>query len=101
MELVEVVRGDCQELDAFQQRLGAVSRLREHAGVERQPAQLAVDVQRRIAEVGFGRLGSVDWPDRFASDDRFSLVRRYAPSDLCTSKGVPRPTTSVCTVAQR
>ena len=51
VELVEVVRGDGEELHALEQRLGAVARLRQHARVERQPAQFAVDVQRGIAEV--------------------------------------------------
>ena len=51
-ELVEVGAGDAEELDALEQRMRRVLRLREDALVERQPAQLAVDVQRRIVEVG-------------------------------------------------
>ena len=46
-ELVEVVRGDGEKLDAFEQRVRVRLRLRENALVERKPAELAVDVQRR------------------------------------------------------
>ena len=42
-ELVEVGAGDGQELDALEQRMRRVLRLRQHALVERQPAQLAID----------------------------------------------------------
>ena len=47
-ELVEVRRGDRGELDALQQRLRRVGRFLEHALVERQPGQLAVDEQRPV-----------------------------------------------------
>ena len=42
-ELVEVRRGDRGELDALEQRRGGIGRLFEHALVEREPGQLAVD----------------------------------------------------------
>ena len=51
-ELVEVRRRDGEELHAFEQRVGGVAGLIEHALVELEPAQLTVDVQRRIAQVG-------------------------------------------------
>ncbi len=50
-ELVEVGAGDGEELDALEQRVRRILRLREDALVERQPAQLAVDVERRAAEI--------------------------------------------------
>jgi hypothetical protein len=51
-ELVHVAREDQQELQAFQQRRALVQRLVQHAGVEREQRQLAVDVQPPLAEVG-------------------------------------------------
>ena len=50
-ELVEIGAGDGEELDALEQRMRGVLRLRQHALVERQPAQLSIDIQRRAAEV--------------------------------------------------
>ena len=46
-ELVEVGADDGEELDALEQRVAAIARLVEHPLVERQPAELAVDVERR------------------------------------------------------
>ena len=55
-ELVEVRRGDRGELDALEQRRRRIGRLLEHALVERQPRQLAVDEQRWCrARVGASR----------------------------------------------
>ena len=51
-ELVEVRAGDGEELDAFEQRMRRVARLGQHALVELQPAELPVDVQGRVLEVG-------------------------------------------------
>ena len=48
---------DAEELDALQQRMRRVVGLIEHALVERQPAQFAVDVQRRVRQVRRGRRG--------------------------------------------
>ena len=44
-----------EELHALEQRMRRVGRLREHALIELEPAQLAVDVQRRVLEVGRDR----------------------------------------------
>jgi hypothetical protein len=51
-ELVEVRPADPQELNALEQRVGAVPRLGEHALVELEPGELAVEVQRRVRQVG-------------------------------------------------
>ena len=51
-ELVEVRAEDGEELEPLQQRHGRVLGLFEHAAVELEPAQFAVDVQRRVVEVG-------------------------------------------------
>ncbi len=53
-ELVEVSPDDGEELDAFEHRVAAVARLVEHALVERQPAELAVQVERWRVERGKG-----------------------------------------------
>ena len=45
-EFVEVVGRDRQEAHALEQRVLGVARLLEHAAVEGQPAQLAVEVAR-------------------------------------------------------
>ena len=45
-ELVEVAPGDAEELHALEQRMGRVAGLFEHTLVEREPAQLAIDVER-------------------------------------------------------
>ena len=45
-ELVEVRADDGEELDALEDRVPPVARLVEHALVERQPAELAVDIER-------------------------------------------------------
>jgi hypothetical protein len=42
-ELVEVRAEDRQELHPLEQRVALVERLAQHAGVEVEPAQLAVD----------------------------------------------------------
>ena len=50
-ELVEVGAGDAEELDPLEQRVRPVGGLGQHAAVELEPAQLAVDVQRRVLEI--------------------------------------------------
>ncbi len=62
-ELVEVRGDDGQELDAFEQGMCRVERLVEHTLVELQPAQLTVDVERRMFEVGRIALGPVGASD--------------------------------------
>ena len=42
-ELVEIVGGDGEEADPFEQRMGVVVRLLEHPAVELEPRQLAID----------------------------------------------------------
>ena len=61
-ELVEVAGEDGQELDPLEQRVALVARLVEHAGVELEPGQLAVDVRER--DLGARR------PARTRGDDR-------------------------------
>ena len=59
-KLVEVVRGNREKLDALEQwvpALGSVEfRLIEDARVERQPAEPAIEIQRRVVEVDSLRL---------------------------------------------
>ena len=50
-ELVEVRRDDGQEFHPFEERMVVVERLVEHTLVEREPAELAVNVQARVAQV--------------------------------------------------
>ncbi len=50
-ELVEIGAGDAEELDPLEQRMRGVGDLGQDAAVELEPAQLAVDVQRRVLEV--------------------------------------------------
>jgi hypothetical protein len=42
-ELVEICAGDAEEFQPFEQRIGRVERLLQHALVELQPAQFAAD----------------------------------------------------------
>ena len=61
-ELVEVVRRDRQEFHPLEQRMRIGPRLIQHAFVECQPAQLAIDVETGIGQLldaGFGLNGSV------------------------------------------
>ena len=44
-ELVEVGADDGEELDAFEQRVTAVAGLVEHPLVEREPAELAIQIE--------------------------------------------------------
>ena len=53
VKLVEVAGGDGEELDPFEQAVARVVRFRQHALVELEPAQLAVQVERRVIEVPF------------------------------------------------
>ena len=56
-EFVQVGGDDAEEADALQQRLARVLRFFQHAAVEGQPAQLAVDEELGIGEVGRGHGG--------------------------------------------
>ena len=51
-ELVEVRRRDGGKLDALEQRYRRVGRFLEHALVEGQPRQLAVDEEAAVVRVG-------------------------------------------------
>ena len=85
-ELVEVGAGDGEELDALEQRMRRVLRLRQHALVERQPAQLAIDVQRRAAEVVRDR-GSTSPAGRGAGAATASAARRLRGRRLTAAVG--------------
>ncbi len=50
-EFIEIGIGDAQKTQALQQRYGRVLRLRQHAGVELQLRQLAIEVKLRILEI--------------------------------------------------
>ena len=54
-ELVEIGRRDRQEAHTLEQRMVRVLRFLEHAPVELQPGEFAVDEAVRIARHGFGR----------------------------------------------
>ena len=58
-ELVEVGAGDGEELHPLEERLAGVLRLGEHALVELEPAELAVDVERRVLEIDRGHAVAV------------------------------------------
>ena len=58
-ELVEVGADDGEELDAFEDRVPAIARLVEDPFVEGQPAELAVQIERRRIERGSRRSGKV------------------------------------------
>ena len=51
-ELVEIRRGNRHELDALEQRRGGIGRFFDHPFVEREPRQLAVQVERAGDHVG-------------------------------------------------
>jgi hypothetical protein len=53
-EFIEVAGEDQQELQAFQQRIGLVQRLFQHADVELQLRELAVDVQAAVIQARNG-----------------------------------------------
>ena len=51
-ELVEVAGEDAQEADALEQRAAIVGRLSEHALVELEPRQIAVEERRVVGDIG-------------------------------------------------
>ena len=53
-KLVEVVGGDAEELGALEQRMAGPGLL-QHPLIEGQPAELPVEIQRRIPEIGIRR----------------------------------------------
>ena len=52
-EFIEIGADDAEELQPFQQRIGGVQRLVEHALVEFQPAQLAIEKVLRLKFLRF------------------------------------------------
>ena len=52
-ELIQVGAKNGQELESLQQRYRLILRFFKYPAVEFQPAQIAVDVQARIVEVGW------------------------------------------------
>ena len=56
-ELVQVAADNGEELDPFEERVARVACLLQDALVEGQPAQVPVDVERRVLEVA-GRIGA-------------------------------------------
>jgi hypothetical protein len=53
-ELVQVATTDRQELEPLQERGAVVQRLVQHAAIELQPGQLAIDVERWVPQVERG-----------------------------------------------
>jgi hypothetical protein len=75
-EFIQVVADDGQELDPLQQRRAWVVRLVQDALVEREPGQLAVQVQAGVVEVegrfGLRRLFDDGCRGRFVVEDQVS-----------------------------
>jgi hypothetical protein len=84
VKFVEVVGGDREELHSLEQRMRVVSRLGQHTGVEGQPAELAVEVQRRVGEVRLVGLGSLDGIERARC--RTCMLSRLTPAEADSSK---------------
>ena len=70
-KFVEVGPENGQEFDAFEQRIGRVLRLFEHAPLEFQQTQFAVHVQRRVVERD-GRGGFLPGGSRHAARNRLA-----------------------------
>ena len=86
VELVEVGREDRQELGPLQQRLAGVLGQRQHAGVEVEPGQLAVEVAV-VGQLGGGRRGARGRAHRHA---RRRLRRGAAPARRRAARGSRR-----------
>jgi hypothetical protein len=56
-ELVQIVAADREEAQPFQQRMRRIARFLQHAPVERQPAQFAVEIALLAARKGDDRIG--------------------------------------------
>ena len=93
-ELVEIRRGNREEFHSFEQRMRRIEGLVEDALIELEPAQLAVDVERRVleipgikgpwlhdAECGTRRLGisSLSAPPAFCHSDVSRAVHTISP----------------------
>src|SRR5262249_48201156 len=75
-ELVQVGAEDGQELEALQKGHLRVLGLFEYAAVELQPAQLPVEVQRRI------------FPSRHALRHNLHTLLRHPPCDLASQSAI-------------
>src|ERR1700722_7549425 len=71
-KLVEVRRGNRQELEPLEQRISLVLSLMQHASIEREPRQLAIEEQvwRREVLVDMRRRRLLDRRDRPVNDHR-------------------------------
>jgi hypothetical protein len=58
-ELVQIGIKDRQELHALEQRFTGVLRLGQHPLVEFEPAEFAIDVERRVLEIDRGKAVAV------------------------------------------
>ena len=89
-ELVEVGADDGEELDAFEDGVPAIARLVEDAFVEGQPAELAVQIERRGVERGSRRAGRCSRQ----AGRLVRLVSRSSPNGCLPGtrcSGCPRP----------
>ena len=84
-EFVEIVGRDGQEADPFEQRMLRVARFLEHAAVEREPAQLAIEVARfglrrlRGSRTGIGQLRNAVHQIAVACRDAGFLIQIMSP----------------------
>jgi hypothetical protein len=53
-KFVEIVGGDGEELDAFEERIAEVASFFEDAAIEFQPLEVAVEIVARVVEVVAG-----------------------------------------------
>ena len=115
-ELVEVRAGNRQELDALEERVRRVLGLREDPPVELEPAQLAIDVQRRGAEIRAIEVAEVDGrktrlngrldvtaaaapgapPPRFAGISEEATAVAYQTGAIGTSEREQTPRMTTC-----
>ncbi len=86
-ELVEVGVKDREELHPFEERPARIERLFEHAAVERQPGNLAIEVERMVFEPVVRRLAPTDVMD-FAHRDRIEGWRVPPRSARSVKPGV-------------
>ncbi len=70
-EFVEVAGEDQQELEPLEQRVGLIERLFQHADVELQLRQLAMDVETAVIQIGH-RDDMRSWMRRFQRGDHFN-----------------------------
>ena len=88
-ELVQVRAQDGEELDALEQRVARVARLLEHAGLELEQAELAVDVEAGV----FQFLLAVDAAQPVVDLGRWllSLDQGFLPVACSYRDGMPPP----------